>query len=68
MMTGFWYIRTALLSPAFRRRFIAAVMEVGGLCLVMYGLWFLSPILFVIGTGGLMLLLAQGITYDRGDE
>jgi hypothetical protein len=68
MMMRFWYIRTALLSPEFRRRFVATVMEVVGLGLVMYGLWFLSPILFVIGTGGMLLLLAQGITYDRGEE
>jgi uncharacterized membrane protein len=68
MRLSFWYIKAALSSPAFRRTFLATMMEVIGFGLVLYGLWFISPILFVIGMGGLLLLLSQGISYDRGEE
>jgi hypothetical protein len=49
------------------KRWIPALMEYGGVVLILYGLYTITPIGAVIGMGALLLLLAQGLT-GRNDQ
>ena len=48
------------------KRWIPTLMEYGGVALILYGLYTLTPIGAVIGAGALLLLFAQGL--NRRDE
>jgi hypothetical protein len=58
-----WFTLT---HPATMRVILASAMEFAGIGLVLGGLYFLHPLAFVIGLGGICLLLAQGLS--RRDE
>jgi len=57
---------TLIKHPSNVRMMFASVMEFMGIALVLYGLYLLHPLAFVIGLGGVCLLLAQGLS--RRDE
>ena len=48
------------------RRWVPALMEYGGVALILYGLYTLTPIGALIGLGALLLLLAQGLNRRDG--
>ena len=57
---------TLVRHPSNVRMMLASIMEFTGMALVLYGLYLLHPLAFVIGLGGVCLLLAQGLS--RRDE
>ena len=57
---------TIIKHPTKVRMALASSMEIIGIGLVLYGLYLLHPLAFIIGLGGMCLLLAQGLA--RRDE
>jgi hypothetical protein len=50
-----------------RRRVTSSLLEYAGIALILGSLWVIKPIVCIVVLGGLMLLLAQGITEGRDD-
>jgi uncharacterized membrane protein len=55
-------LKAAFASGGYRRLVLAWIMEFTGLGLIVYGIWFFSPIASLIAVGAICLLLAYGIT------
>ena len=51
--------------PMSRKTLLAGVLELVGIGLVLYGLYLLHILAFIIGLGGLCLLLSQGFGRDE---
>lgn len=66
MLTRLHIWWTIIKHPSNVRMVLASSMEFIGIGLVLYGLYLLHFLAFIIGLGGMCLLLAQGLA--RRDE
>jgi len=57
---------TILRQPSNMRMGVATIVEFTGIGLILFGLYLVHTLAFIIGLGGMCLLLAQGLT--RRDE
>ena len=54
-----WAIIT---QPSHLRMAVATIVEFTGIGLILFGLYLIHSFVFIIGLGGVCLLLAQGLT------
>ena len=53
--------------PELRKQILPALIEALGLGMIIGGLWFLNPVASMIALGFVLVIIAQGISAERGN-